>query len=66
LCPGEGLPFFDIHRIDVSRAPAPEPAFIERIEDAARREAAAFRALLESVWQSSTPEIWARVTALRR
>ncbi len=41
------------------------PTFIERIEDAARRDAA-FRALLGGVWQSSTPEVWDRVTAFRR
>jgi len=39
--------------------------FIERIEDVARRDAA-FRALLGGVWQSSTPEVWERVTAFRR
>jgi len=41
------------------------PAFIDRIEDAARRDAM-FRSLLEGVWQSSTPEVWNRVTAFRR
>lgn len=41
------------------------PTFIERIEEAARRDAA-FRALLSCVWQSGTPEVWDRVTAFRR
>jgi len=41
------------------------PTFIERIEETARRDAT-FRALLGGVWQSSTPEVWDRVTAFRR
>ena len=36
------------------------PEFIERIETESRRNAS-FRHLLGGVWQSSTPEIWARV-----
>lgn len=41
------------------------PAFINRIEDAARRDAT-FRSLLAGVWESSTPEIWSRMTAFRQ
>jgi hypothetical protein len=40
------------------------PDFIERIEHQARRDPA-FRHLLGGVWQSSTPEVWARVEAAR-
>src|SRR6266513_392346 len=36
------------------------PAFIERIE-ARAKEDARFRDLLGGVWESSTPDIWARV-----
>ena len=36
------------------------PEFIDRIEVEARRSPP-FRSLLRGVWQSSTPEIWARV-----
>jgi hypothetical protein len=40
------------------------PEFIGRIELEARRNPA-FRHLLGGVWQSSSPEIWARVEAAR-
>ena len=40
------------------------PDFIERIEIQAHRDSA-FRRLLGSVWESSTPEIWTRVLAAR-
>jgi len=36
------------------------PEFIERIETESRRNPS-FRHLLGGVWQSSTPEVWARV-----
>ena len=36
------------------------PEFIERIETESRRNPS-FRRLLGGVWQSSTPEIWARI-----
>ena len=36
------------------------PAFIERIEQHARRDPA-FRALLRGVWKGSTPEVWRRI-----
>jgi len=36
------------------------PEFIERIETEARRNAS-FRHLLGGVWESSTPDVWARV-----
>ena len=39
-------------------------AFIERIETEARRNPE-FRNLLGGVWESSTPEIWARVQKAR-
>lgn len=40
------------------------PDFIDRIELHARRDPL-FRYLLGGVWQSSTPDIWARVEAAR-
>ena len=40
------------------------PLFIERIELEARRSPD-FRNMLHGVWQSSTPEVWARVVAAR-
>jgi hypothetical protein len=40
------------------------PAWIDRIENEARRNPK-FRHLLGGVWQSSTPEIWARVEKAR-
>lgn len=40
------------------------PQFIDRIENEARRNPA-FRGLLGGVWQSSTPEVWARVERAR-
>ena len=40
------------------------PQFIDRIEAEARRNSK-FRYLLGGVWESSTPEIWARVEACR-
>jgi hypothetical protein len=36
------------------------PEFIERIERESRRDTP-FRDLLGGVWQSGTPEVWARV-----
>jgi hypothetical protein len=38
------------------------PAFLERIEDQARANAR-FRGVLQCVWESSTPEVWARIQA---
>lgn len=40
------------------------PAFIERIEAESRRNKA-FRRLLGGVWQSTAPEIWARIQKAR-
>jgi hypothetical protein len=40
------------------------PRFIERIEDLAKRDAN-FKHLLDGVWESSTPEVWARVESAR-
>ena len=40
------------------------PDFIERIELQARRDSA-FRHLLGGVWESSTPDIWARIQGAR-
>jgi hypothetical protein len=40
------------------------PTFIDRIEQQTRRDPA-FRHLLGGVWESSTPEVWARVEAAR-
>ncbi|MDR2637430.1 MAG: hypothetical protein LBB55_03750 [Zoogloeaceae bacterium] len=40
------------------------PQFIDRIELQARRDPA-FQHLLGGVWESSTPEIWARIEAVR-
>ncbi|MEO0984951.1 MAG: DUF6869 domain-containing protein, partial [Cyanobacteria bacterium J06639_14] len=40
------------------------PEFIDRIEAQAQQDPA-FRHLLGGVWESSTPEIWARVQAAR-
>jgi len=38
------------------------PAFIERIEERARTDVR-FRSVLQCVWRSSTPDVWARVEA---
>lgn len=40
------------------------PQFIDRIELEARRNPA-FRHLLGGVWESSTPDVWTRVSAAR-
>jgi hypothetical protein len=40
------------------------PLFIERIEAEARRDPI-FKAMLNGVWESGTPEVWARVEAAR-
>ncbi|RNF86408.1 DUF6869 domain-containing protein [Montanilutibacter psychrotolerans] len=40
------------------------PQFIDRIELEARRNPA-FRHLLGGVWESSTPDVWARISAAR-
>ena len=40
------------------------PQFIDRIELEARRNPA-FRQLLGGVWESSTPDVWARVVSAR-
>jgi hypothetical protein len=38
--------------------------FVDRIEEAARRDSK-FRRLLGGVWEASTPDIWGRVVAAR-
>jgi hypothetical protein len=38
--------------------------FIERIETTARRDPA-FREMLRGVWESGTPDIWARLVSIR-
>ena len=40
------------------------PALIERVEDEARANPA-FRRLLRGVWESGTPDVWARVERVR-
>jgi len=40
------------------------PALIERVEDEARANPA-FRRLLGGVWESGTPDVWARVERVR-
>lgn len=41
------------------------PAFVDRIEEEAHSNDA-FRALLDRVWESSTPEVWTRVARAAR